>query len=156
MIRHFPPLPILVFLLALTITYAVLTVPSEGFVEADVFSLEGNIIILGHDCKAIVAETSPERALSIQMGIEGKVEDRPMTHDTFVEVLKSYNITLESVKLTKYQNEYYYSDMIFNNGKKILELDTMPSDALALAVRVDAPIYINQTLLEEEGIDICG
>ncbi|MBU3904693.1 MAG: bifunctional nuclease family protein [Nanoarchaeota archaeon] len=153
--RKYFPVPILLFLLGLTITYAVLTMPSEGYVEANVFELEGNIVIVGYDCKAIVAETSPERALSIQLGIEGKIDGRPTTHDTFVEVLKSYNITLESVRFTKYQDEFYYSDLIFNNGKKILELDAMPSDALALAVRLDAPIYINKTLLNEVGLDIC-
>jgi len=49
----------------------------------------------------------------------------------------------------------YYSDMIFNQDKKVLILDSMPSDAIAIALRMDAPIYINETLLEEVGKDIC-
>lgn len=149
-----PPLPILIFLIALSITYASL-VDVNDFVEVNVLSLEGNTIIIGRDCKALVADTSPERALSIELGSLGRIEGRPMTHDTFVEVLKNFNITLDSVKITRYQDEYYYSDIIFVRDKKVLELDAVPSDGIALAVRVDAPIYINQTLLEENGLNIC-
>ncbi len=154
--KTIPPLSILLFLLALTLTYAAITGSTIGFVQTNVLSLEENTIILGRDCKAIVAETSPERALSIERAIEGKIEGRPLIHDTFVEVIENFNITLESVKLTRYENEIYYSDIIFTDGYKILEIDTIPSNALALALRVDAPIYINETILNEQGLDICG
>ena len=154
--KYLPPICLLIVLLALSITYAVMIhYSAEGYVEVNVLEIEGNTIILGHDCLAIIADTSPERAYSIELGINKKIENRPMTHDSFVEVLKSFNITLEAVKIQRTDDKYYYADMILSDNKKVLTLDVMPSDAIAIALRSNAPIYINQTLLDEVGENIC-
>ncbi|MBU3896668.1 MAG: bifunctional nuclease family protein [Nanoarchaeota archaeon] len=154
--KHLSVLPILIFLLGLSITYALVThYSSDGYVIVDTLSIDGNTIIMGNGCKAIIADTSPERAYSIQLGLDKVIVGRPITHDTVSEILKSFNITLEAVKINGYDGQYYYSDMIMSNNEKVLSLDVMPSDAIAIALRLDAPIYINQTLLNEVGLDIC-
>ncbi len=154
--KHLPLFYLLIVLVVLTLAYGAMThYSTEGYVLANVMRIEGQTIIIGHDCLAIVADTSPERAYSIQMGLDKKIENRPMTHDTFIEVIKSFNITLEAVKLQTFDGSYYYSDMILSDDEKVLVLDAMPSDAIALAVRLDVPIYLNQTLLEEIGQEIC-
>ena len=154
--KSIPPIPIVIFLLGLAIAYAGVTYYSTvGYVRADIIQIDGNMIVIGKGCTAIVADTSPERAYAIQLGLEKRIEGRPLTHDTFVETLKSFNITLQAVQMQRYDGTYYYSDMIMTDGEKVLRLDAMPSDAIAIALRADAPIYINETLLEEVGEKIC-
>jgi len=144
------------FVLLAALAYAVgQFVDLEKFVKADVVRVDGNTIILGVGCKAIVADTTEERADSIALGLAGKIDERPNTHDTFVDALKTFNITVDSMSLVRYDGRFYYSDLVLKGPNKVLKLDTRPSDAIAIAVRATAPIYINKTLLAEQGKDIC-
>jgi bifunctional DNase/RNase len=127
----------------------------EGYVEVNLLKVIGNTIIVGTNCTAIVAETSPERARNIQFGIEKIIPERPTTHDTIVQILKSFNLTVEKVVIERFDGNYYYADMYIKGKNKILKLDVMPSDGIAIAVRVNAPIYINSTLLKEIGKKVC-
>jgi len=127
----------------------------EKYVVANVLEVAGNTIIIGNNCTVIVAETSAERAYSIDLGKRGVIEERPTTHDVFAEVLKSFNITLEHVQIDKFDGKYYYAYLYLMSGDKILRLDTKPSDAIALALRTDSNIYIKKSLLDEIGKDIC-
>jgi bifunctional DNase/RNase len=130
-----------------------------GYVQAwpdGVLVVRDTTIVIGVNCTAIVAETSPERALAIQRGLAGEIPQRPGTHDTFAQVLKSFNITLEAVQLERFDGKFYYANAILKTKEKVLKLDLMPSDGIALALRMDAPIYIKKSLLAEAGKDICG
>lgn len=128
---------------------------TSGYVPANVLRVVGNTIIIGNDCTAIVADTSPERAMSIQNGIDGVIDTRPNTHDTFLEALRSFNITLDYVTIDRYDGENFYSNLVLSTDIKMLKLDTRPSDAMAMAVRANATIYINSVLLDAMGQDIC-
>ena len=130
-------------------------IDTDKFQKADVVRVDGNTIILGVGCRAIVADTTEERAESIRLGLAGKIDERPNTHDTFVDALKTFNITVDSVSLVRYDGRFYYSDLVLKGPNKVLKLDTRPSDAIAIAVRAAAPMYINKTLLAEQGKDIC-
>lgn len=128
----------------------------SGYEEVSIIRVINNTIILGNNCTAISATTSPDRALSIQLGLEGIIDKRPTTHDTITQILKDFNITLDSVTIERKDKDFYYSNMHLSGGDKILSLDTMPSDAVAIALRTNSTVYINKTLLKEEGFDICG
>ncbi len=84
------PLVTFLALLILSImSYAVLNVVSmDEYVLADVLEVSGTNVIIGNNCTVLVAETSPERAYSIELGKRGIIEERPTTHDVFAEVLK--------------------------------------------------------------------
>lgn len=127
----------------------------NDFVKADVLRVEGDTIVLGTGCRAIIADTSTERADSIRLGLQKKIDERPNTHDTFVQALKTFNITVERFTLSRFEGQLYYSELLLRGPNKALKLDVRPSDGMAIAVRVDAPMYINRTLLEETGRDIC-
>jgi len=127
----------------------------DEFVEADVLRIEGNTIILGEGCRVIVADTSPERADSIRLGLEDRIDERPNTHDTFVQAMKSYGISVDSMSLTYFDGRIYYADLVLRSDEKVLKLDAKPSDAIAIAIRADAPLFVNRTLLGEIGRDIC-
>jgi bifunctional DNase/RNase len=127
----------------------------SDYVVANVLEVSGTSVIIGYNCTGIVADTSPERAASIEAGMKGIIQDRPNTHDVFVEALRSFNITLESVTIDNFDGNYYYANLLLRSGNKVLKLDTKPSDAIALAVRTNSTIYINKTLLQEIGKNIC-
>lgn len=127
----------------------------EKYVEADVLQVEGNTIILGANCTAIIAETSPERADSIRLGLAGIINERPNTHDLFVDAFSTFNITIDSVTLDNFNGAYYYSSVFLKTEDKVLRIDSKPSDAIAIALRAGAPIYINKTLLAEIGEEVC-
>jgi len=147
---------ILIFLLYMVAASALTNYfnPDE-YVKLNVIKIIDNNIIFGNNCTVLTAITSPDRAKSIQLGIDGIIDKRPTTHDTFSEILKSYNITLESIIVERKDDDFYYSNMILNDGKKVLKLDSMPSDAMAVALRLNSTIYINKRLLEQDGTDVC-
>lgn len=149
---------LILLVLSSIMAYAILNlieIDRSGYVVADVIRVSGTTILIGNNCTAIVADTSQERADSIENGIKGIIDQRPNTHDTFVAVLRSFNITLDSVNLERYDGSYYYADLILESGDKVLKLDTKPSDAIALAVRTNSTVYINKTMLQEVGKNIC-
>jgi len=128
---------------------------TKDYIEADVVRVVEDSIIIGHGCRALVAGTSPERARSIQLGLEGRIETRPNTHDTFAQVLQHFNITLEAVLIDDLVNDTYNAKMVLHRGDEVLKLDTRPSDGIAVAVRTNTTIYIKNELLEATGRDIC-
>ena len=130
-------------------------IDSSEYYAADVLEVEGSVVTIGHGCMAIVAETSPERAYSIELGIKGVIEQRPNTHDIFSETMKSFNITLDHVTIDNYRDGIYYANLLLKSDEKILKLDVKPSDGIALALRTNSTIYINKTMLQEVGVNIC-
>lgn len=127
----------------------------EEYVETDIIRVDGDVITLGKDCKVIVAQTSPERARSIQLGLEGKIDIRPNTHDIFADTLEKFDITLEAVTLDRFEEGIYYANLHLRKGNIILKMDSKPSDGIALALRTKSPIYVKKEMLEEIGKDIC-
>lgn len=127
----------------------------EDYVIANVLRVADSTIIIGNNCTAIIAETSEERAQSIAAALEKNMGERPNTHDTLAQILKSFNISLESVRLERYDSRFYYSDIYLRSSEKLLKLDVMPSDGIAIALRMNASIYLNKTLLNEIGKNIC-
>ncbi|RKX39190.1 MAG: hypothetical protein DRP20_01415 [Thermotogae bacterium] len=127
----------------------------QEYVKADVIKIVESTVIIGNNCTAIVAQTSPERAHSIELGLEGRMEIRPNTHDVFVDVLKEFNISVESVTMDRYEDKIYYATLNLRRGSDVLKIDLKPSDGIAIALRADAPIYINKKLLEKMGQNIC-
>jgi bifunctional DNase/RNase len=154
-----PKIPIVtliaLILLSITSLAVINLIEISEYVVANILRVDGNIITIGYNCTAIVAETSSERAYSIGLGIRGVIDQRPNTHDIFAQTLKSFNITLEHVTLDNFKNGIYYANLHLTSGNKILKLDTKPSDAIALALRTNSTIYINKTMLQEVGRNIC-
>jgi hypothetical protein len=129
--------------------------PSDELREQNVLEVDGNTVTIGRGCTAIVSETSPERAEAIQMGLENKTGERPTSYDGWASMLGEFNVTLEAVTLYGKTDSAYLSRAIFRIDNRVLDLDMRPSDAMALALRTGAPIYLNMTLLREVGTDIC-
>jgi bifunctional DNase/RNase len=78
---------------------------------------------------------------------------RPMTHDLLQRVLTRLGGTLDRVAITRLTEGTFYGELVVRQGDKLLRIDCRPSDAMALALRADAPIYCAPKVLEEAGVD---
>jgi bifunctional DNase/RNase len=153
-----PIITLALLILSSIMAYAIVNLTEmdkSNYVVADYIKVSGTTIFVGNNCTAIVAETSQERADAIQSGIKGVIDERPNAYDSISAILKSFNITLDSVNMERFDGKYFYADLILKSNDKVLKLDTRPSDAMAIAVRTNSTIYINKTMLQEVGKNIC-
>jgi bifunctional DNase/RNase len=92
-------------------------------------------------------------AAAILMKLQGATPPRPMTHDLLTDVVTELQGEVIRVTVTEMrENTYYARITIVQNGREV-EIDSRPSDAIALAVRCDAQIFATEDVIEESGID---
>ena len=96
---------------------------------------------------------TPE-AQSIAIFLENLRPPRPLTHDLFVSFLKLLNITIKEVNIYKYEEGIFHSELIFNDGVKDIFLDSRTSDAIALALRANTPIYMANDIMKEVSVEL--
>jgi uncharacterized protein len=81
----------------------------------------------------------------------GKVETpRPLTHDLIKNITESLKIKITKIIVTEIQDNTYYALVCLNDGKKETFVDSRPSDAVAVALRVNAPIYVEDNVMEQK------
>lgn len=83
-----------------------------------------------------------------QQGIE---PPRPLTHDLMRDVLDALGVRLTEVRITALEDGVFYATLVFSDGSQV---SGRPSDAIALALRTDAPIRAEDAVLDEAGIDL--
>jgi bifunctional DNase/RNase len=91
----------------------------------------------------------PEEAKAIAVALEGMTPPRPMTHDLMRDILATLAADLISVRVTELRDRTFYAELELRQGDRTLRVSSRPSDAIALAVRVDAPIYAAVAVLDE-------
>ena len=92
-------------------------------------------------------------AQSIAIALEEKnTPPRPLTHDLFTSLSLSYNIYLKEVVIHKLKEGIFYSYLVFELDGDIKQLDSRTSDAVALALRFNCPIYTYESILDKAGI----
>ena len=74
---------------------------------------------------------------------------RPMTHDLFASVMESHHIELTEVIIHDLQDGVFYAVLVYAKGSDVRMTDARPSDAIALALRADYPIYANQSVMDK-------
>jgi bifunctional DNase/RNase len=94
----------------------------------------------------------PEAA-AIHTALEGIVPPRPLTHDLAVTVFAALGGALERVVITEVREHTFYAELHFRTAAGETVVSCRPSDAIALAVRVSAPIFAEESLLDEAAID---
>ena len=93
---------------------------------------------------------SPEAA-SIHYALEGIDPPRPLTHDLFVSVIGRLGASLSKVVVTEVRDHTYYAELHLTVGDDEQVISSRPSDAIALAVRCEAPIFAAGALLDDVG-----
>lgn len=96
---------------------------------------------------------APE-AMAIAVGLEGATTERPLTHDLLVDVLVGADTHLERVDVTALSEGTFFAELELHGPEGSRRLSSRPSDAIALAVRLHAPIFASPEVLDEAGLEI--
>ncbi len=92
-------------------------------------------------------ETGAFQATGIYMHLHREPPPRPITYDLFHRICSAFGIVLDGIGVTKYRNRYR-ADVTFTRGKQSITLEADPGDAVALAIRFNAPVYADESLLK--------
>jgi bifunctional DNase/RNase len=132
-------------------------------VENVLMSSQGPIVMLApKDAAAAPSERvlpifiDQTQALNIQLALEGQLSPRPMTHDLFSQVLNELGAIVAKVVIEELQQSTFYASLYIQvekgDASDVRRFDARPSDCIALAVRVGAPIEVTQKLMTQASI----
>ena len=93
-------------------------------------------------------------AQAIAIEIEKIIPNRPMTHDLFKSFAGSFDFTIREIVISDLKEGVFFAKIVCENGDKTIEIDSRPSDAIAIGLRFDAPIYTYESILGEAGIEL--
>ena len=120
------------------------------------------VSLMNYQRVVILKEKAAERYLPIWIGpaeadaiavkLQSVTVPRPLTHDLLRMVIDTLGATIDSIIVSDLKNDTFYAKIILNVDSGQLEVDARPSDALALAVRVEAPIYVEESVLDKASI----
>ncbi|MBN1160583.1 MAG: bifunctional nuclease family protein [Dehalococcoidales bacterium] len=98
----------------------------------------------------------PSEADAIAVKLQGVAVPRPLTHDLLNSVIDTLGGTVNSIIVNDLKNDTFFAKVVIESGSKQMEVDSRPSDALALAVRTGVPIFADEAVLEKAGILLDG
>lgn len=130
-------------------------------IRLDITGLSSSQSQIGHYA-LVLGEVGGNRRLPIIIGgaeaqaialeLENIKTNRPMTHDLFFQFSSHFHIILEEVLINDLEEGIFYAKLKFEHAGELHEIDSRPSDAVALAVRFGAPIYVLESILDEAGV----
>jgi bifunctional DNase/RNase len=94
----------------------------------------------------------PAEADAIAVKLQGVSVPRPLTHDLLSSIIDTLGATVNSIIVNDLKNDTFYAKLILDVDGKQVEVDSRPSDALALAVRTGVPIYADESVMDKAGI----
>ena len=93
-------------------------------------------------------------AVSIAYAQEGILHDRPQTHDLLLNIVEALEGSIREVNISNIEDSTYFADIILNTVNGLVTLSARPSDAIALALRSNIPVTVNQEVFETNSIDL--
>jgi bifunctional DNase/RNase len=112
----------------------------------------------------IIKDTKIERYLLIWIGetesyaiaseLQGAHFERPLTHDLLYTVVGRLGAEVTEIVVNNLEGDIFFALVRLQQGDKTLEIDARPSDAIALAVRANAPIYVDEDVLVQAGLTV--
>jgi bifunctional DNase/RNase len=131
-------------------------------IELEIIALSHSVT-QSHSFAVVLGEVDGTRRLPIVIGgfeaqaiavaLENMKPSRPLTHDLMKTVCDTFALELQYIYISKLLDGVFYSNLVFSNSIETCEVDSRTSDALALAVRFECPIYVNENILEEAGVE---
>lgn len=121
--------------------------------------LKRPIVILKHEDRILPILVGNAEAFAIANGLEEIDMPRPMTHDLITTILKGFQTSLKSVQVYKLDGGTFYAYLILSQeddssaDTSIIKIDCRPSDAIAIAVRMSSPVYVDEEVLSVAGQD---
>ncbi len=151
-----------VALLATLALFAVSKETPPPYVEMEVKAVRMDL--LGQNPVVILADREGKKALPIWIGlpeanaIERELKNlatsRPMTHDLLFSILQQFHAKVKEVKIVDLRDHTYYAKLFVTLNKESIEVDARPSDAIILALKSKAPIYVSAKIVEDQGISL--
>jgi uncharacterized protein len=93
-------------------------------------------------------------ATAIAFALQGIQTPRPMTHDLMRDILQETNIEVERILISELVDQTFFAVIRMTQDGQSAEVSSRPSDAIALAVRINAPIFAAEEVLEQAGIEL--
>ena len=93
-------------------------------------------------------------ATAIAFALQGVETPRPMTHDLMRDILNEMDTEVESIVISELVDQTFFALIKMTSNGKQAEVSSRPSDAIALAVRINAPLYASEEVLEAAGIEL--
>lgn len=121
----------------------------EGIFAAESSSSLQRFVLLSDGERKVPILIGPFEAQAISLPLEGAQPDRPMTHDLLRNVVERLGGSLERVVIDDLWNTTYYAKLHIHVNGEAMEIDARPSDAIALAVRFEAPIFVSEGILDQ-------
>ena len=116
----------------------------------------GSPIVVLHDKdnrKALPIWIGSAEASAIIRKIENLTVSRPMTHDLIINMIEKLGYTLDKIEINDVEKETYYATMfIKDKDGNLTEIDSRPSDAIAVAIRVEAPIFVTANVISNGSV----
>ncbi len=116
-----------------------------------------NPVILLRDAserRALPIFISNEQARAIIVALENEESVRPMTHDLFANLLDDWELELDRVVIHSLKDNTFYATMTLKQGDVTKELDSRPSDAISIALRMGAPIWVMEEVVADASIPV--
>ncbi len=116
-----------------------------------------NPVILLRDAserRALPIFISNEQARAIIVALENEEPVRPMTHDLFANLLDDWDMVLDRVVIHSLKDSTFYATMTIKQGEVTKELDSRPSDAISIALRMGAPIWVMEEVVADASIPV--
>ena len=94
----------------------------------------------------------PAEADAIAVKLQGVSVPRPLTHDLLCSIIAALGASINSITVCDLKNDTFFAKVVLSVDGEQIEIDSRPSDALALAVRAEVPIYVEELVLDKAGI----
>jgi bifunctional DNase/RNase len=101
------------------------------------------------DHRVLPIYIGPEEARAIAIAVEGVTTPRPMTHDLLRDLLGAVDVQVVSITVTDLRDKTFFAEIELQSADRTVRVSSRPSDAVALAVRVGAPIFASEAVLDE-------
>jgi len=120
------------------------------------------VIVDSHEERAsmiVLREVDGDRAFPILIGVNeayaidrrqrGIVIPRPMTHDLIMNIIDEIDGELESIVISELRDQTFYAKLVVRHNGELLEIDSRPSDALAVGAGTEIPVFVDESVLKE-------
>ncbi|MBI4896008.1 MAG: bifunctional nuclease family protein [Candidatus Aenigmarchaeota archaeon] len=130
-------------------------IPSTRGLTRITVGLDRTTIMLSGACRTVSFDITNDQAYSITQGLYNQTPVRPLTHDLLHDVFDNFDIRVKQIQIDRYEEEVYKAHLYLERNDSSVELDIRPSDAIALSLRENVPLYMNTTVLETQGTKTC-
>lgn len=107
--------------------------------------------VKGNPIRRLLIWIGESEASAIDSCLKKHPSSRPMTHDLIKNIVDVLSTTVQAVYITKLEASTFYARLSLITDTQKFDIDSRPSDAIALALRYNAPIYVDDVILEENG-----